>query len=415
MGSKKEQEIASQDGPKASEIMRKEYVRKAARVVTEYKKKAAANQDATKSSAEAEPAKSAGPVMLFAGAGANTPEAAGPDAAAAAAAAAAAKKRAAAAEKKRLEWCRREYVDAKDCDKWVANELGQGLKKADQERDREDAERDREDELRDAERDREDKERDEEERKRDARAPVPAMLFAGAGANTPENAEWMNDLTAEQRAKLKSDLAYLDKKSKKEQEIASQDGPKASEMMRKEYVRKAAHVVTESKKRAAATESAKSVPDVAPKVSSTKDMPKKADSQPQEAAKRDAKKSSAEAQPAKSVPDVSPKVSKTHAANQDAKNSVDSEAESAKSEADVAPRVAKTQGPPKQTDSQPEDTAKAVGLFGQGRLGDRLPMLCLASFSGILSIGMLAYFGRSALSQSRQRREAALLNDPAPV
>merc|ERR1712203_465433 len=121
---------------------------------------------------------------------------------------------------------------------------------------------------------------------------------------------------------------------------------------------------------------------------------------------------------------VSLKVSKTHsmpkttdsqpedAANQDAKNSADSEAESAKSQADVAPRVAKTQGPPKQTDSQLEDTAKAVGLSGQG---DRLPMLCLASFSGILSIGMLAYFGRSALSQSRQRREAALLNDPAPV
>merc|ERR1711920_246125 len=271
-----------------------------------------------------ETASAPGPAMLIAGAGANKPEAAGPDAAAAATAAAAAKKRAAAAaaEKKRLEWCRREYVDAKDCDKWVANELGQGLKKADQERDREDAERDREDELRDAERDREDKERDEEERKHDASAPGPVMLFAGAGANTPENAEWMNDLTAEQRAKLKSDLAYLDKKSKKEQEIASQDGPKASEMMRKEYVRKAAHVVTEykkkaaanqdAKKRAAATESAKSVPDVAPKVSSTKEMPKKADSQPQEAAERDAKKSSAEAQPAKSVPDVSPKVSKTH-------------------------------------------------------------------------------------------------------
>merc|ERR1712187_689475 len=157
------------------------------------------------------------------------------------------------------------------------------------------------------------------------------------------------------------------------------------------------------------------------------DMPKKADSQPQEAANRDAKKSSAEAEPAKSVPDVSPKVSKTHsvpkttdsqpedAANQDAKNSADSEAESAKSEANVALRVAKTQGLPKQTDSQPEDTAKALGLSGHGRLGDRLPMLCLASFSGILSIGMLAYFGRSALSQSRQRREAALLNDPAPV
>merc|ERR1711920_614035 len=169
-----------------------------------------------------ETASAPGPAMLIAGAGANKPEAAGPDAAAAATAA--------AAEKKRLEWCRREYVDAKDCDKWVANELGQGLKKADQERDREDAERDREDELRDAERDR-----------------------------------------------------------------------------------------------------------------------------------------------------------------------------------------AKTQGLPKQTDSQVKDTAKAVGLSGQGHLGDRLPMLCLASFSGILSIGMLAYFSRSALSQSRQRREAALLSDPAPV
>merc|ERR1711920_926497 len=134
-----------------------------------------------------ETASAPGPAMLIAGAGANKPEAAGPDAAAAATAAAAAKKRAAAAaaEKKRLEWCRREYVDAKDCDKWVANELGQGLKKADHERDREDAERDREDELRYAERDREDKERDEEERKHDASAPGPVMLFAGAGANTP--------------------------------------------------------------------------------------------------------------------------------------------------------------------------------------------------------------------------------------
>merc|ERR1712190_685458 len=320
-------------------------------------------------------------------------------------AAAAADAAAAAAEKKRLEWCRREYVDAKECDKWVANELGQGLKKADQERDREDAERDRED-----------KERDEEERKRDAERdgkkslidkkgsdaapPTQVSLFSlmlAADAGAPEKKQtsgWMNDLTGEQRAKLRSDLAYLDKKSRKEQEMASQDGPKASEIMRKEYVRKAAHVVTEykkkaaanqdAKKRAAAAESAKSVPDVAPKVSNTKDMLKKADSQPQEAANRAAKKSSAEAEPAKSVPDVSPKVSKTHSM-------------------------------PKTTDSQPEDTAKALGLSGLGRLGDRLPMLCLASLSGILSIGMLAYFGRSALSQSRQRREAALLNDPAPV
>merc|ERR1712151_986606 len=249
--------------------------------------------------------------------------------------------------KKRLEGCRREYVDAKDCDKWVANELGQGLKKADQERDREDAERDREDELRDAERDREDKERDEEERERDAERdgknsltdkkgshaapPTQISLFSlmlAADAGAPEKkqtSEWMNDLTAEQRAKLRSDLAYLDKESKKEQEIASQDGPKASEIMRKEYVRKAAHVVTEykkkaaanqdAKKRAAAAESAKSVPDVSPKVSKTHSMPKTTDSQPE--------------------------------ASQDAKNSADSEAESAKSEADVAPRVAKTQGLPK--------------------------------------------------------------------
>merc|ERR1712014_467185 len=95
----------------------------------------------------------------------------------------------------------------------------------------------------------------------------------------------------------------------------------------------------DAKKRAAATESAKSVPDVSPKVSKTHSMPKTTDSQPEDAA------------------------------NQDAKNSADSEAESAKSEANVALRVAKTQGLPTQTDSQPEDTAKALGLSGHGRLG----------------------------------------------
>merc|ERR1719230_1674715 len=116
-------------------------------------------------------------LALFAGAGASAPNATSPAAAGAAAAAAAAKQR--------LEWCRREYVDAKDCDKWVANELGQGLKKADQERDREDAERDREEELRDAERDKEDKKRDEEDKKAAALLAVPYALFAETGASAP--------------------------------------------------------------------------------------------------------------------------------------------------------------------------------------------------------------------------------------
>merc|ERR1719330_2066989 len=89
-------------------------------------------------------------LALFAGTGASAPDATGPAAGAAAAA------KAAAAEK-RLQWCRREYVDPKDCDKWVANELG---------KDREDAERDREDKLRNVEHDREDKRRDEEHKMR---------------------------------------------------------------------------------------------------------------------------------------------------------------------------------------------------------------------------------------------------------
>merc|ERR1711972_7716 len=137
--------------------------------------------------------------------------------------------------KKRLEWCRREYVDAKDCDKWVANELGQGLKKADQERDREDAERDEEDKMRDAERDGKGSHIDM--KGVDAAPPTQMSLWSlvlAATDGAPEKKDsngWMKDLTAEQRAKLKSDLAHLDKLSKKEQEIASQDGPRASEIM----------------------------------------------------------------------------------------------------------------------------------------------------------------------------------------
>lgn len=193
----------------------------------------------------------------------------------------------------------------------------------------------------------------------DAAPPTQMSLWSlvlAATDGAPEKKDsngWMKDLTAEQRAKLKSDLAHLDKLSKKEQEIASQDGPRASEIMRREYVRKAARVVTEYKKRAAANRAAE-------------------------------KSAASEAEPAESVPDVTP-------------------------------AVVKTQGMQKKTDSQPAGTEKAVGLSGQGRLGDRLPLLCLASFSGTLSVGMLAYFGRAALSQSRRQREVALLNDPAPV
>jgi len=180
------------------------------------------------------------------------------------------------------------------------------------------------------------------------------VLAADNGATEKKDSNnWMNDLTVEQRAKLKTELARLDKKSKKEQEIASQDGPGASEIMRQEYVRKAAHVLTKYKKKAAAS--------------------------------------------------------------QDVKESAATEAEPAESELDVAPTVVKTQSMREDIGSQPEDTIKARGFSGQGRLGDRLPMLCLTSFSGILSVGMLTYFAHSAFYQSRLQREVALLNDPAPV
>jgi len=302
--SKKEQAIASQDGPGASEIMRREYVRKAARVLKGYKKKAAANRDAKSSAAsEAESAKSVPDVAPTVTKTQGTPK----------------------------------ETDSQPEDT--------------------------------------------------AKAAPPTQtslwsLVLAADAGAPEKKEsngWMNDLTAEQRAKLKRDLAHLDKKSKKEQAIASRDGPGASETMRQEYVRKAAHVLKDYKKKAVANrgakrsaaseaESAKSVSDGAPDVTKSQGTPKETDSQPEGTANRDAKKSAA------------------------------SEAESAERVPDVASRV-----------------AKAVGLSGQGPLSDRLPMLCLASFSGIISIGMLAHLGRSALSQSRRRREAALLNDPAPV
>merc|ERR1712190_548184 len=67
---------------------------------------------------------------------------------------------AAADKQSRAAWCHRQYVNAKDCDKWVANECEWNLEEEDKERNREDEERDREDAKRDQQRDRADKLRD---------------------------------------------------------------------------------------------------------------------------------------------------------------------------------------------------------------------------------------------------------------
>merc|ERR1712066_79756 len=71
---------------------------------------------------------------------------------------------AAADKQSRAAWCHRQYVNAKDCDKWVANECEWNLEEEDKKRDREDAKRDQqrdtEDRLRDAKRDQEDQQRD---------------------------------------------------------------------------------------------------------------------------------------------------------------------------------------------------------------------------------------------------------------
>merc|ERR1712187_442917 len=52
---------------------------------------------------------------------------------------------AAADKQSRAAWCHRQYVNAKDCDKWVANECEWNLEEEDKEMDREDEARDRED------------------------------------------------------------------------------------------------------------------------------------------------------------------------------------------------------------------------------------------------------------------------------
>merc|ERR550532_371238 len=148
------------------------------------------------------------------------------------------------AAREKVEWCHREYVSAKDCDEWVANQLARRVaRKADEERRREE------------------RRADEEARRAgdegDAAVMLPTLLFSadnGNGTVAPD--AWMKTLTVGQRHALQIKLAKLAKKSKKEQAIASQDGNAAVKIMRQEYLDKAARVIAEYKKKAAAAASA---------------------------------------------------------------------------------------------------------------------------------------------------------------
>jgi hypothetical protein len=134
----------------------------------------------------------------------------------------------AADKQERAAWCHRQYVEAKECDKWVANECEWTL---------------------------------EELRRKEVVSPasLPTMLLAAAGesADTKSEDAWMNKLTADEKSALQHELSWLDKKSQKEQALALKDGRGAAEFMRKEYVRKAADTIATYKKRAAANQTAK--------------------------------------------------------------------------------------------------------------------------------------------------------------
>merc|ERR1712190_561632 len=82
---------------------------------------------------------------------------------------------AAADKQSRAAWCHRQYVNEKDCDKWVANECEWNLEEEDKKRDREDAKRDQQ-------RDREDRLRDANRDQKEVATPalLPTMLFAAA-------------------------------------------------------------------------------------------------------------------------------------------------------------------------------------------------------------------------------------------
>jgi len=128
----------------------------------------------------------------------------------------------------------------------------------DEERDRQDNARDQADKLRDEERDRQDKERDQADRagftkENSSAASMSTFLLAVSDDNATagDGKSWITDLTLDQGVTLLSQLDHLHKKSKKEQEIGSQDGQKAIDFFRKEYEEKEAHVIAKYKKIAA--------------------------------------------------------------------------------------------------------------------------------------------------------------------
>lgn len=79
------------------------------------------------------------------------------------------------------------------------------------------------------------------------RCPLFALLVVGACAGSAAD-DWKQSLSASDREHLESSIAHLQKKSRKEQDIASQDGPDAQAFFKKEYETKIAHLVEEYKK-----------------------------------------------------------------------------------------------------------------------------------------------------------------------
>jgi len=84
-----------------------------------------------------------------------------------------------------------------------------------------------------------------------------ALLIAVACGDSATD-DWKQSLTAEQRASLEKGLAWLQKKSQKEQAIASQDGPKAQAFFVREYDGKAQDLLQLYQKKAAAAANAAS-------------------------------------------------------------------------------------------------------------------------------------------------------------
>merc|ERR1719277_682244 len=62
--------------------------------------------------------------------------------------------------------------------------------------------------------------------------------------------EWKQSLSAQERENLESGIVKLQKKSQKEQDTASEDGPEAQTFFKEEYERKIANLVKKYKKMA---------------------------------------------------------------------------------------------------------------------------------------------------------------------